>query len=137
MDLVKYLSPLLIINLLILSPISLAEQKLYYVHNDHNGTPQMLTDEDRKVVWKVESQTPLGEVVINEDPDSDGNKVEFNLRFPGQYFDKETNTNYNYHRTYDPSLARYIQSDPIGLRGGLIPTHMCTATQLDITILMA
>jgi RHS repeat-associated protein len=44
---------------------------------------------------------------------------EFNLRFPGQYFDRETNTAYNYFRDYDPQTGRYVQSDPIGLRGGL------------------
>ena len=37
---------------------------------------------------------------------------------PGQYFDKETNTSYNYFRDYDPSLGRYVQTDPIGLEGG-------------------
>jgi RHS repeat-associated protein len=41
------------------------------------------------------------------------------LRLPGQYFDKETNLHYNYFRDYDPSIGRYGQFDPIGLRGGI------------------
>ncbi|WP_370978289.1 RHS repeat domain-containing protein [Agaribacterium sp. ZY112] len=92
-----------------------AESKLLFVHSDHLGTPQVLTDENQTVVWQVESQTPFGEVDINEDPDGDGQLVELNTRFPGQYFDEETGMNYNYYRTYDPSLGRYIQSDPIGI----------------------
>ena len=33
--------------------------------------------------------------------------------------DQETGTSYNYFRDYDPSLGRYVQSDPIGLVGGV------------------
>ena len=42
-----------------------------------------------------------------------------NLRFPGQYYDQETGTHYNFHRDYKPNAGRYVQSDPIGLRGGV------------------
>jgi len=40
-------------------------------------------------------------------------------RFPGQLLDPETGLHYNYFRDYDPTLGRYIESDPIGLAGGL------------------
>lgn len=44
-----------------------------------------------------------------------------NLRFPGQYFDAETGTHYNYFSDYNPAIGRYSEADPIGLRGGLDP----------------
>lgn len=46
---------------------------------------------------------------------------ELNLRLPGQVFDAETGSSYNYLRDYDPRLGRYTTPDPIGLDGGLQP----------------
>ena len=51
--------------------------------------------------------------------DVSGRSFVYNLRLPGQYADTETGLNYNYHRDYDPGTGRYIESDPIGLRGGI------------------
>ena len=69
-------------------------------------------------VWKWDQQEPFGNNVADENPSGLG-AFDLPLRLPGQYFDKETNLHYNYHRHYDPSLGIYKQSDPIGLHGGL------------------
>ena len=42
-----------------------------------------------------------------------------NLASPGQYYDAETGNWYNHFRTYNPRTGRYLESDPIGLGGGL------------------
>ena len=90
----------------------------YYIHNDHLGTPKMLTNRDGQPVWRSEA-TPFGKATVNDDVDGDGVAVEFNIRQPGQYYDAESGLYYNYFRYYDPSTGRYITSDPIGLGGGM------------------
>ncbi len=91
---------------------------VYHLHADHLDTPRVITDSTDKVIWRWDSD-PFGTTAANEDPDGDRKKFIYNLRFPGQYFDKETGLHYNYFRDYDPRVGRYVQSDPIGLRGGL------------------
>ena len=41
------------------------------------------------------------------------------MRFPGQYYDAESQLHYNRFRYYDPEVGRYVSSDPIGQRGGV------------------
>jgi RHS repeat-associated protein len=92
---------------------------LYYVHSDHLSTPRRISrPSDNVIVWRWDSD-PFGTTVANEDPDGDSNLLVSNLTFPGQYFDTETGLHYNYFRDYDPQVGRYLQSDPIGLGGGV------------------
>ena len=88
------------------------EEETYFVHNDHLGTPQKITDDTQTVVW-AGSYEPFGEV------EETVATIENNIRFPGQYEDGENGLHYNYFRDYDPSLGRYVESDPVGLLGGI------------------
>ncbi|MFO1434848.1 MAG: RHS repeat-associated core domain-containing protein [Gammaproteobacteria bacterium] len=91
---------------------------IQYVHADYLNTPRVITDMTGKVLWRWDSNA-FGEGLPNEDVDGDGVKVTYNLRFPGQYYDKVTGKHYNYFRDYDPETGRYLESDPIGLAGGI------------------
>jgi RHS repeat-associated protein len=89
------------------------------VHPDHLGTPRAVTrPSDNALVWKWENTEPFGNSLPDENPNGLG-VFAYNLRFPGQYYDQETGATYNWMRDYDSRIGRYIQSDPIGLGGGL------------------
>lgn len=90
----------------------------FYIHSDHLATPRKITrPSDNKAVWSWESEA-FGNTLPNQNPSNLGSFV-FNLRFPGHYYDQETGLHYNVFRDYDPGNGRYIESDPIGLTGGI------------------
>jgi RHS repeat-associated protein len=93
-------------------------QALQFVHPDHLNTPRVITNQAGQVVWRWDQTEPFGADPPNENPSGLGTFI-YNLRLPGQHFDKETNLHYNYFRDYDPGIGRYVQSDPIGLPGGI------------------
>ena len=89
--------------------------KLYFTHTDRLGTPQKLTDSGQKLTWSALYQ-PFGSTSTTMNA-----IITQSLRLPGQQFDPETGLNHNGFRDYSPELGRYIESDPIGLAGGVNP----------------
>jgi RHS repeat-associated protein len=97
---------------------TVTESQVHYVQADQLGTPRAVIDNQNQTVWNWDGDA-FGNSPANNDPDQNGAALAYNLRFPGQYYDQETNTHYNYFRDYNPATGRYIESDPIGLAGGI------------------
>ncbi|ECF2271989.1 type IV secretion protein Rhs, partial [Salmonella enterica subsp. enterica serovar Durham] len=90
-----------------------ADEVLYY-HTDVNGAPEEMTDSGGNIVWEAGYQ-----VWGNLTHEKETRPVQQNLRFQGQYLDRETGLHYNLYRFYDPDTGKFISGDPIGLEGGL------------------
>ncbi|WP_268799276.1 RHS repeat-associated core domain-containing protein [Pseudomonas huanghezhanensis] len=91
-------------------------QTIRYYHNDLNGLPQLLTETNGEAVWSAEFQVWGNTREENREPYYIEQQ---NLRFQGQYLDRETGLHYNTFRFYDPDIGRFTTPDPIGLAGGL------------------
>lgn len=90
---------------------SVASSTPFYLHTDHLGTPRVATNHNQQPIWSwVSDAFGVGQTT---------GSLTLNLRFPGQYYDQESGLHYNYFRDYDPQTGRYVESDPIGLEGGL------------------
>jgi RHS repeat-associated protein len=96
-----------------------------YLHNNHLGATELVTDTEGKPVWQAE-YSAFGKIVqisassqFTGKTGSQASKFTLNLRLPGQYQDDETGLYYNDRRYYDPSRGQYLTPDPLGLRGGI------------------
>ncbi|MFF5494658.1 polymorphic toxin type 28 domain-containing protein [Streptomyces aquilus] len=85
------------------------DSRFFAIVTDLVGTPTELLDEQGAVVWRTRS-TLWGKTAWTA-----GSTAYTPLRFPGQYYDPETELHYNYFRYYDPESARYLSADPLGL----------------------
>lgn len=97
--------------------------EVYYIHSDHLNTPRALTraheiggNSAGTVAWEW---SLIGDGVSAFGSHAALGHVGFSLRYPGQQWDAFSKWNYNYLRTYEPGTGRYLESDPIGLRGGV------------------
>lgn len=89
----------------------------YWIDADQIDTPRAVLDASNQIVWRWRAEA-FGNLAAEEDPSGLG-AFEFNHRFPGQMFDKETALHHNDQRDYRAHTGRYIESDPIGLQGGV------------------
>jgi RHS repeat-associated protein len=90
----------------------------YAIHADYRNTPRQLDNASRQAVWSW-TPNPFGENAPNNNPLGLSTQFNWNARFPGQYLDKESGVAQNMYRNYELSTGRYLESDPIGLGGGI------------------
>ncbi|UFH67264.1 RHS repeat domain-containing protein [Morganella morganii] len=95
------------------------ELKRVYLHYHIalNGLPEEVTDSQGRIIWHGDYSL-WGKLKREQHP-APGFRGQQNLRFQGQYFDRETGLHYNTFRYYAPDTGRFTQQDPIGLMGGL------------------
>jgi RHS repeat-associated protein len=97
--------PLGVVNAVNTTPV------LWMFHVDHLNRPVRMTDAAKAAVWDA-IWLPWGGVHAVT------GMATLNARFPGQWFQTETGLHYNWHRSYDPTLGRYTQPDPLGFVDG-------------------
>ena len=108
--------------------------EVYYFHTDQVGLPEELSNAQGQIIWQAQYKTwgstveerwearRLHGVKVQGQTEGDipqGDRQEQNLRFQGQYLDRETGLHYNTFRYYDADIGRFISPDPIGLEGGI------------------
>ena len=89
-------------------------QQTHYFHCDQIGIPREMTDRDGNLLWfgnytgwgRLKGETKVTDTAYQP------------FRLQNQYADRETGLHYNFFRYYEPNAGRFVNQDPIGLRGG-------------------
>jgi len=79
--------------------------------------------------WNLLANSASGSNAFGEQAPT--GKQSFSLRFPGQFADGN-GLSYNYFRDYEAGTGRYVESDPIGLKGGASTYGYVSATPLTM-----
>lgn len=101
-----------------------AAANVFYFHTDVVGYPEELTAASGQLAWQAQYRTwgnTVSETWVQPDRgllDAHCPPLAQNLRFQGQYLDRETGLHYNTFRFYDPDIGRFISPDPVQLAGG-------------------
>ena len=82
-----------------------------FVHTGHLAEPLLVTDAAGAVVSSI-TRDPWGNAILL------AGTAAIRLGYPGQWHDGTSGLYQNWHRDYDPTLGRYMETDPIGLAGG-------------------
>jgi len=107
-------TPVAVVDVTISGSGSVSTSIINYIHADGLDTPRAVTNTAGSVLWAwAFAGNPFGELQPTA-----ANGYVLNLRYSGQYYDTESGTAYNMARNYDPTVGRYLQSDPLGLAAG-------------------
>lgn len=91
-------------------------EQVFHFHTNLVGLVEQLTDEHGITAWQGQYQVWGNNCEEWHAPEQVSRQ---NVRFQGQYLDRETGLHYNTFRFYDPDIGRFTQQDPLGLRGGI------------------
>jgi len=99
-----------------LVPDGQGDVDVFFHHNDHLGTPRLVTDASGNIVWRGWHE-PFGKMHEACGPGCDG-PCNFHqpLRFPGQW-DYGDGVSYSWHRYVLPDYGLFLSPDPLPLSG--------------------
>jgi RHS repeat-associated protein len=97
--------------LAVVNGVGTAGVAIWNVSVDHLNRPVLMTNATKVAMWTAVWQPWGGAHSIT-------GTATLDTRFPGQWYQSETGLHYNWHRSYDPTVGRYTQPDPLGFIDG-------------------